>query len=78
MSTAGSEATEDRNRLGRHVVRAVAVAWRNERARRGRGQFSCSATPIRANAVSENMSLNNRERAEGFLAVCRSEVANSV
>jgi len=36
---------------------------------KGRGAVACvSATPIRANAVSEDMSLRARERAEGFLA----------
>ena len=36
---------------------------------KGRGAVACaSATPIRANAVSEDMSLNVRERAEGFPA----------
>jgi hypothetical protein len=38
---------------------------------KGRGAVACaSVTTIRANEVSENMSLSVRERAEGFLAVC--------
>ena len=46
------------------------LAWRNERARRGRVR---SAATIRANAVSEDMSLSVRERAEGFLPLSSTE-----
>jgi len=81
MRSAANAVSEHRKRLGRCEAVAVlcgAVAersWWIERARRARVHVVASAAPIRANGVSEDMSLSDRERVEGFQPSGRVAVA---